>query len=267
MSRPAPTGSPAPHAVSRGAARTGRLARWASTAALAALLAWMTWDARGFSALLRALAPGNTQVLYPGRSLPLLMRDQLYLTATASVISLALGLALGLLALSRPGRPFRDVLVAFANLAQTLPSVAVMALVVPLVGYGAEPALIALIAFSVLPVMLNVIAGIEGVPAATRDAAQGLGMSPLQRLLRVELPLAFPVILGATKNMVVINVSAATLGAVVAAGGLGMPILAGFHDFNTAFILEGALPAIVLALLLDRLLSFESAHEPVTLTE
>ncbi len=80
-------------------------------------------------------------------------------------------------------------------------------------------------------------------------------MSPPQRFFSVQLPLAMPVIAGGIKNMLVINVSAATMGAVVAAGGLGMPILAGFHDYNNAFILEGALPAITLALLLDRLLT------------
>jgi osmoprotectant transport system permease protein len=87
-------------------------------------------------------------------------------------------------------------------------------------------------------------------------------MSPAERFFSVQLPLAMPVIMGGVKNMVVINVSAATVGAVVAAGGLGMPILAGFHDYNTAYIIEGALPAISLALLLDRLLS--SPREALT---
>jgi osmoprotectant transport system permease protein len=166
-----------------------------------------------------------------------------------------IGSALGGFALTPTGRPFRDIIVNVGNLAQTVPSVAVMALAIPLTGYGAEPVILALVLYGVLPIMLNVIAGIEGVPPAAVDAATGVGMSPMQRLVGVELPLAWPVILGGIKNMLVINVSAATLGAVVAAGGLGMPILAGFHDYNNAFILEGALPAIALALLIDRLLT------------
>lgn len=236
---------------------SSRRTHWLGVLALGSALVWMTWDAPGFSALLRVLAPGEEEVLYPTRSLPALMGDQLFLAGVASGIALLVGSVLGLLALSRAGRPFRDIIVNVGSLAQTIPSVAVMALVIPLVGYGAEPVLVALVMFSVLPIVLNVIAGIESVPADTVDAALGSGMTPAQCFARVQLPLALPVIVGAVKNMLVINVSAATMGAIAAAGGLGMPILAGFHDYNTAFILEGALPAIVLALLVDRALTFE----------
>jgi osmoprotectant transport system permease protein len=162
---------------------------------------------------------------------------------------------MGLLALSRAGRPFRDLIVSLGNLAQTVPSVAIMALAIPATGYGAKPVIIALVLYSILPIMLNVVAGIEGVPPDSIDAATGVGMSATQRFLLIQLPLATPVIMGGVKNMMVINVSAATMGAVVAAGGLGQAILAGFHDYNNAFILEGALPAITLALFIDRLLS------------
>ncbi len=228
---------------------------WVTVAPLLAATLWMTFDVTGFSALLRTLVPDTPTVLYETRSLPRLMGDQLLLVATASALALVIGGALGGFALTRTGRPFRDIIVNVGNLAQTVPSVAVMALAIPLTGYGAEPVIVALVLYGVLPIILNVIAGIEGVPASAFDAATGVGMSPLQRLISVELPLAWPVILGGIKNMLVINVSAATLGAVVAAGGLGMPILAGFHRYNNAFILEGALPAIALALLIDRLLT------------
>lgn len=244
------------------ASRTARIAlHWSIVTGLLAATLWMTFDVAGFSALLHALVPEVETVLYPTRSLPRLMVEQLYLTAAASVLALVIGFALGILALTRPGRPFRDIIVNVGNLAQTVPSVAIMALVIPLTGYGAEPVIVALVMYSVLPIMLNVIAGIEGASPAARDAAKGMGMSSAQRFFGVELPLAWPVILGGIKNMLVINVSAATLGAVVAAGGLGMPILAGFHDYNNAFILEGALPAITLALLLDRLLSSSRGTE------
>lgn len=228
---------------------------WLSITALAAAVLWMTFDEAGYARLLHALVPEEQVVLYQTRSMPLLMADQLLLVALASGAALVIGGLLGGLALTRIGRPFRDIIVSVGELAQTMPSVAVMALVVPLTGYGTEPVVIALVLFSILPLMLNIIAGVEGVSPDAHDAATGIGMKPLQRLVYVELPLAMPVIIGGIKNMLVINVSAATMGAVVAAGGLGMPILAGFHDFNNAFILEGAMPAIALALLLDRLLS------------
>ena len=246
-------------------ASPARLAiHWTSIAALAGVTLWMTFDTEGFSALLARLVPDADPVLYPTRTLPQLMAEQIFLVAVASVIALLVGSALGALALSRIGRPFRDIIVNVGSLAQTVPSVAIMALAVPLVGYGAEPVVIALVLYSILPIMLNVITGIEGVSPDAYDAATGMGMAPVQRFLSVQLPLAMPVIVGGIKNMLVINVSAATMGAVVAAGGLGQPILAGFHDYNDAFILEGALPAITLALLLDRLLT--SPHELVSTT-
>lgn len=235
--------------------RRTTLAHWVTVLALAGVTLWMTFDASGFARLLHLLVPDAETVLYPTRSLPRLMAEQLYLTAAASGIALLVGATLGGIALTRAGRAFRDIIVSVGNLAQTVPTVAIMALVIPLTGYGAEPVVFALVLYSILPIMLNVIAGIEGVPPDAYDAAVGVGMSPAQRLLSVQLPLAMPVIVAGIKNMLVINVSAATLGAVVAAGGLGMPILAGFHDYNNAYILEGALPSIALALLIDRLLT------------
>jgi osmoprotectant transport system permease protein len=102
--------------------------------------------------------------------------------------------------------------------------------------------------------MINVIAGIANVPEATVDAARGTGMSGRQRFEQVQLPLAAPVIIGGIKNMLVIAVGAATLGAIVGAGGLGVPIVAGAGQFNPALVLEGALPSALLALIIDRAL-------------
>ncbi|MDZ4168108.1 MAG: ABC transporter permease [Coriobacteriia bacterium] len=231
---------------------------WATVAVLAAATLWMTFDTEGFSRLLSALVPEADVVMYPTKPLSQLMAEQVFIVAVASAVALVIGALLGALGLSRIGRPFRDVIVSVANLAQTIPSVAIMALAVPVIGYGAEPVVLALVLYSILPVTLNVIAGIEGVPADAHDAAIGMGMSARQRFISVEMPLAMPVMVGGVKNMLVINVSAATMGAIVAAGGLGMPILAGFKEYNDAFILEGALPAIALALLLDRLLTSPS---------
>ncbi|NTU72010.1 MAG: ABC transporter permease [Coriobacteriia bacterium] len=237
------------------AKRTQLVAHWATIAVLAGVTLWMTFDVAGFSALLTLLVPDVETVVYPTKPLSTLMAEQVTLVAMASVIALVVGSLLGAVALSRIGRPFRDIIVSVGSLSQMVPSVAIMALAVPVLGYGAEPVVLALVLYSILPIMLNVIAGIEGVPPDAYDASVGMGMSPWQRFFSVQLPLAMPVISGGIKNMLVINVSAATMGAVVAAGGLGMPILAGFHDYNNAYILQGALPAIMLALLLDRLLT------------
>lgn len=232
-----------------------KAAHWIPIVALTAVLVWMVFDAAGFEALLRLLVPNEDQVIYPEVPLSTLMLQQLYLVVIASTIALVVGFALALFALSRIGQAFRDVIVSLGNLAQTVPTAAVMALAIPLTGYGAKPVILALVLYSILPIVLNVIAGLEGVQPAAVDAATGIGMSAARRLWLVELPLARPVIVGGVKNMLVINISAATIGAVAAAGGLGQPILAGFARYNTAFILQGALPAAVLALLVDRLLT------------
>ena len=235
--------------------RIDLVVHWTTIGVLGGFLAWMVFSVTGFEALLRSLVPSEAVVIYPTVPLPDLMLQQLYLVVISSVLAILIGGSLGLLALSRVGRAFRDVIMNLGNLAQTLPTAAVMALAIPAIGYGAKPVIVALVLYSILPIVLNVIVGIEGVQPAALDAATGIGMSPAQRLVTIELPLALPVILGGVKNMLVINVSAATLGAIASAGGLGQPILAGFATYNTAFIIEGALPAAVLALLVDRLLT------------
>jgi osmoprotectant transport system permease protein len=101
---------------------------------------------------------------------------------------------------------------------------------------------------------VNVVAGIEAVPQSVVEAGRGMGMTRVDRLLQLELPLALPVIMTGVRTMLVILVSAATLGAVVGAGGLGVPIMSGIGSFDNAVVVYGAVPAILLALILDRAL-------------
>lgn len=176
------------------------------------------------------------------------------LVVAAGAAATVIGLAAGLLILSPVGRPFRDLVIRLANLGQAVPSVAIMAIAVPAVGYGSEPVLLALVIYSILPVMVNVVAGISAVPEAVVEAGRGMGMTRAERLLQLELPLAMPVIMTGVRTMLVILVSAATLGAVVGAGGLGVPIMSGIASFNNAIVIHGAVPAILLALIVDRAL-------------
>lgn len=231
---------------------TGAIRDRLAVVAMLGLLAWMVVDTSGLESVLRWAFPGESVVLYARQSLGALMLDHIAITAAASGIALLIGGSLGLLLLTPAGERFSDVVVNLANFGQTLPSVAVIALVVPLLGYGWEPVIVALVIYSVLPVMLNVVVGVRSVSPAAVDAARGLGMSRRQRFWSVQIPLAAPVILGGIKNMLIINVSAATLGAIVGAGGLGVPILAGIGTFNNALIIEGAVPSALLALIIDR---------------
>ncbi len=136
------------------------------------------------------------------------------------------------------------------NIGQTFPPVAVLAVAVPLVGFGEKPTLIALFAYGLLPIFENTLVGLKTVPAAVLEAASGMGMSARQRLLGVELPLAMPLILEGIRLSLVINVGTATIGSTVAAKGLGEVIIAGLLSNNTAFILQGGLVTGLMAILL-----------------
>jgi osmoprotectant transport system permease protein len=119
---------------------------------------------------------------------------------------------------------------------------------IPLFGIGSGPAIFALFLYALLPIVRNTYAGLVGIPAALRDTARALGLPPAAALWRVELPLALPSILAGVQTAAVICVGAATLGALVGAGGYGQPILTGIRLDDTARILEGAVPAALLAL-------------------
>ncbi|HEX6572194.1 MAG TPA: ABC transporter permease [Steroidobacteraceae bacterium] len=168
----------------------------------------------------------------------------------AAFASALVAVALGVFVTRPAGAQFLPLSRAMVNFGQTFPPVAVLAITVPLVGFGQVPTLIALFAYGLLPVFENTIAGLEGCPRATLDAADGMGMSPGQRLRAVELPLALPLILEGVRLSLVINVGTATIGSTVAAKGLGEVIIAGLLSNNTAFVLQGGLVTAMMAILL-----------------
>ena len=168
----------------------------------------------------------------------------------AAFASALVAVALGVFVTRPVGAQFLPLSRAMVNFGQTFPPVAVLAIAVPLVGFGQVPTLIALFAYGLLPVFENTIAGLEGCPRATLDAADGMGMSPGQRLLGVELPLALPLILEGVRLSLVINVGTATIGSTVAAKGLGEVIIAGLLSNHTAFVLQGGLVTAMMAILL-----------------
>jgi osmoprotectant transport system permease protein len=134
---------------------------------------------------------------------------------------------------------------------QTVPPVAVLAIAVPLIGFGAWPALIALALYGLLPIVRATVAGLESVPQAALEAADGAGMTAAQRLWRVELPLALPVLLAGVRTSVIINIGTATIASTVGAKTLGSPIIVGLSGFNTAYVIQGALVVGLLAIVTD----------------
>ncbi len=178
------------------------------------------------------------------------------LVAAAASIAVAIGVPLGILLTRRP-RLARPVLAA-SNVVQTIPSLALFGFLIPmpfLGGIGARTAIVALVVYSLLPILRNTYTGIRSVDPAVVEAARGLGLTDRQRLTWVELPLAFPVVLAGIRIAVVVGIGLATIAAAIGAGGLGVLIFRGVATVDHRLILAGALPAAILALSADAALS------------
>jgi osmoprotectant transport system permease protein len=170
--------------------------------------------------------------------------------AGAIAVALPLGLAL------ERRRRAAEAVIRGVGLLQTLPSIALLAFMIPLLGIGVVPALVALFLYSLYPILRNTYTGVRDAAPEAVGAAWALGMTPGQVLRHVRLPLAGPVIMAGVRTAAVINVGTATLAAFIGAGGLGDPIAAGLALSDTRMILSGALPAAMLALLVDGMLGW-----------
>ena len=175
--------------------------------------------------------------------------EHLLLVGIAVAIAILISIPLGVLITRK--KALRQPVLAIANILQTIPSLALFGLLIPLVGIGAVPAIIALTVYSFLPIIRNTYTGIMNVDPAVREAGRGMGMTDWQLLSRVELPLALGVILAGVRVAVVIAVGIATIAAAIGAGGLGVFIFRGIAVVNNQLILAGAVPAAAIALIAD----------------
>ncbi|MEJ2688487.1 MAG: ABC transporter permease [Deltaproteobacteria bacterium] len=178
--------------------------------------------------------------------------EHLVLTGLSTGLAIAVGLPLGVLVAKQ--RACRAAVLSLAGVVQTVPSLAMLAFLLPLVGIGFKPAIIALTLYALLPIVRNTYTGLTTIAPDITEAAAGLGFTARQQLLLVELPLAAPVIVAGIRTATVIGVGIATLSAFIGAGGLGDYINRGLAMNNTRLILLGATAAAALALLLDFLL-------------
>lgn len=178
--------------------------------------------------------------------------EHLALTGVSTAAAVLIGIPLGVW-IARNSLVRGPVLGA-AGVLQTVPSLALLAFLLPFLGIGAKPAIAALTLYALLPIVRNTFTGLSGVSADVIEAAQGLGFTDRQRLWMVEMPLALPVIVAGVRTAAVIGVGIATLSAFIGAGGLGDFINRGLALNNTRLILLGAVPAATLALLLDFLI-------------
>jgi osmoprotectant transport system permease protein len=218
--------------------------------AACALLAAFLLTPHSFAPLFAPLSQPGAPAIYDQGNLLTLALAQLGTVLIAAAASTIVAVGLGILVTRASGAEFLPLSRTLVNIGQTFPPVAVLAVAVPLVGFGEAPTLIALFAYGLLPIFENTIAGLQTCPPAVIDAAQGMGMSARQRLTSVELPLAMPLILEGIRLSLVINVGTATIGSTVAAKGLGEVIIAGLLSDNTAFILQGGLVTGLMAILL-----------------
>ncbi|MGO9673544.1 MAG: ABC transporter permease [Methylocella sp.] len=229
------------------------------TLLLVALLVAMPYSAPLFGAMF----PDAPHPLYARASFFELTLAHCQLVASSSLIAATIGIGLAIFVTRRAGREFGPIVSAIAAVGQTFPPVAVLALAVPLLGYGAAPALAALSLYAILPILDGALSGLNNVPVAARDSAVGLGFAPFGLLWRIELPLAAPFILAGLRNAVIINIGTATIGSSVGALSLGSPILEGLSASNPAYVIEGALIVALLAVTVDRGFSaLESALRP-----
>lgn len=176
-----------------------------------------------------------------------------YLVGLSSLIATLIGAGAGILVTRPAGAEFRPLVETIAAMGQTFPPVAVLAIAVPVMGFGREPALLALILYGILPVLQGTLAGLATVPESAMNVALGMGMNGWQRLTKVELPLAAPVMVAGIRTSVIINIGTATIASTVGANTLGTPIIIGLSGFNTAYILQGATLVALAAVIVDRL--------------
>ena len=204
--------------------------------------------------LLHVLFPDAGEWVFPRAALFTLTVQHLVLSLSAAGIAAAIGVSCAVFATRPFGRGFLPLIRDTSSLAQTIPPAAVLALAIPFLGFGAKPVLLALVLYSILPVLNNTLTAIEGLPESVLMAARGMGMSPVQVLFRIEIPLAMPMIGNGIRTSTVINIGTATIAALAGAGGLGSPIVAGLIRDNPAWVFQGAAAAALLALVVNAVL-------------
>lgn len=184
--------------------------------------------------------------------LPILLQklfEQVYLTLGAVFIAMLLSIPIGIIIARR--NKIKNYVLGISSILQTLPSLAVLGFLLPFLGIGIKTAIVTLVLYAMLPILRNTVTGLLGISPELLEAADGLGFTKMQKMLRVELPLALPVIVAGIRTATAMSVGIATIAAFIGAGGLGDFIYEGLSLNNMSLILLGAVPAALLALLLD----------------
>lgn len=215
--------------------------------ALLVMVQAMPW----LEGLFRQVAPASRVVIYRRDDFFTLLGSHVAIVGVASSIAIVAGVGAAIMVTRPWGRDFLPLVAQLASMGQTFPPVAVLALSVPLLGFGTEPTVVALVLYGLLPIVRNTLVGLQNIDAAVLEAARGMGMSSWQVLWQVELPLALKVIVAGIRTSMTINIATAAIGSTIGAKTLGDPIIAGIVNGNTAYILQGAILIALLALCVD----------------
>jgi osmoprotectant transport system permease protein len=182
-----------------------------------------------------------------------LVLQYLMIVLVSILVSSLVGFFLGSLIHLYQWQGIRALAIMLGGLGVTFPTVAIMALLVPSLGYGYEPVIVALVIYGIFPILTATLDGFRGVDEQIVLASKAMGMNKFQIFRKVEIPLAGPLILAGLRTSAIISIAAATIGATVGAGGLGLPIVTGIRSNNPVLIIKGALPVMLIAMLADRL--------------
>ena len=227
--------------------RVGNLLR---LLALVALVAFLLAPDR-FAGLFVPLTTNNAPPIYNQGNLIDLTASHLFTVAISTLAAAIVAVGLAVFVTRPSGVEFLALSRAVVNIGQTFPPVAVLALSVPAMGFGEAPTRMALFLYGLLPIFENTLVGLSTLSPSVMEAATAMGMTNRQRLLKVELPLALPLIIEGIRLSAVIGLATATIGSTVAAKGLGEVIVAGLLSNNLAFIVQGGLITGVLAVLIS----------------
>ncbi len=231
--------------------RWGPLGGFGLPLALAVLLVALATHMTRLEPMFQAAFPAQERAMYRQEPFISLLWSHVVLVFASSASAAVVALAAGLWVTRTAGRSYRSLVESLVAMGQTFPPVAVLALAVPLIGFGEKPAFVALAVYGVLPILQGVIAGLESTPTPVKEAAKGMGFNAWQIFMQVELPLAAPLLLAGLRTSVTINIGTAALAATVGAQNLGSPIIIGLSGFNTAYVLQGALLTGLLAITVD----------------
>jgi osmoprotectant transport system permease protein len=218
---------------------------------VAALLAALVIVLPHSAPLFSSLFPQLERPVYTQEPFAWLLWQHILLVGASSLFSVVVGSAIGVWVTRPSGQHFKPLVESLLAMSQAFPPVAVLALAVPVVGFGELPALLALALYGLLPVVQGTVSGLQGVPAAQRQAALSLGLTQRQCLRYIDIPLALPVWLSGVRTSVIINIGTAAIASTVGAKTLGSPIIIGLSGFNTAYVLQGAILVALLAVAVD----------------